>query len=251
MVTGVRVDGVNPSDLLRSVDTALACGRSHIISFLAVDPIVLAHRDPQLSTALNACDLNLPDGMPLSWALRTLGVSAERVAGTDAMNLVCEWGRSRQLRHFFFGGTPGLLERLQAATEMKHPGMMTVGVEAPPFGALEAWPFEHYADRIRATGAQAVWVGLGTPKQHFAAIQLRELEAAPIIFCVGAAFDFAAGTKKRAPEWMRDSGLEWLHRLGSEPRRLWRRYLYGNPAFIVSVLTERLRMAVQHLLPTP
>jgi N-acetylglucosaminyldiphosphoundecaprenol N-acetyl-beta-D-mannosaminyltransferase len=97
------------------------------------------------------------------------------------------------------------------------------------------------AARMRAAGADAVWVGLGAPKQDLMAARLRDLDAAPTIFCVGAAFDFVAGTVKRAPRWMQRTGLEWLHRLLSEPRRLWRRYVIGNPRFVAGVVWDRLR----------
>jgi N-acetylglucosaminyldiphosphoundecaprenol N-acetyl-beta-D-mannosaminyltransferase len=145
------------------------------------------------------------------------------------------------LRHYLFGGTPEALEKLQAELRAEEPRIVIAGVESPPFRELSDAEVAEAAGRMRAAGADAVWVGLGAPKQDVMAARLRDVDAAAAIFCVGAAFDFVAGTVPRAPLWMQRSGLEWLHRLLSEPRRLWRRYLIGNPRFVMGVVWDRLR----------
>jgi N-acetylglucosaminyldiphosphoundecaprenol N-acetyl-beta-D-mannosaminyltransferase len=114
-------------------------------------------------------------------------------------------------------------------------------MEAPPFRLVSDAELDATLERIRAVEAHAVWIGLGAPKQDVIGARMRDGEAAPLLFCVGAAFDFLSGTKRRAPKWMRRSGLEWLHRLLSEPGRLWKRYLIGNARFLAGVTVDHLR----------
>jgi len=244
-VNGVRIDPVTVDQLNESIGSFLRCGKSHVVHFCAAHPTVLARRDIGYRTILNGGDLNLPDGAPVAWAARIESSSARRLPGTEGFHEIAEWGRSRGLTHFFFGGTANGQTRLRQNLEMAHPGIRIVGAESPPFRALSDREVEECARRIRAAGTQALWVGLGTPKQDLIADQLRDLDAAPVILCVGAAFDFVAGVKQRAPAWMRRLGLEWLHRLVSEPRRLWRRYLLGNPQFIGGIVSDRLRHAAR------
>jgi N-acetylglucosaminyldiphosphoundecaprenol N-acetyl-beta-D-mannosaminyltransferase len=181
----------------------------------------------------------------VAWAARTQSASAARLSGTDSIHAIAEWGMHRGLTHFFWGGTPDTLVRLRRNLEQTHPGMRIVGAESPPFRALSDTEVEECARRIQKAGTDALWVGLGAPKQDLVAERLRKFEAAPVILCVGAAFDFVAGTKRRAPRWMQQSGLEWLHRLASEPRRLWSRYLIGNPQFVAGLVTDWVRRAVK------
>lgn len=240
-VNGVRIDAVTVAQLNDSVGSFLRCGQSHVVHFCAAHPTVLARRDIGYRTILNGGDLNLPDGAPVAWAARIQSSPVRRLPGTEGFRQIAEWGRHRGLTHFLFGGTADGQMRLRQNLEMAYPGIRIVGAESPPFRALSDREVEEYAGRIRAAGTQALWVGLGTPKQDLIADQLRYLDAAPVILCVGAAFDFVAGVKRRAPAWMQRLGLEWLHRLASEPRRLWRRYLLGNPQFILGIVSDRLR----------
>ena len=156
------------------------------------------------------------------------------------MELLVRKGEQRRFRHFLFGGEPQVLAALRRRLELRYPRIELAGAESPPFRGLKAWELEEAAARIDAVNTQLLWIGLGTPKQDLVAATLRSLGAAPVILCVGAAFDFLAGTKRRAPEWMQRTGLEWLHRLGSEPGRLGRRYLVGNPQFMWGVARELL-----------
>ncbi len=240
-VNGVRIDPVTPAGLLEAVGAFLACGRSHTLHFCAAHPTVEARSDPAYREVLNGGDLNLADGSPVAWAARALGYPAVRMAGTEGMHLVAGWGLERGLGHFLYGATPETLERLSAGLERAHPGIRIVGAESPPFRPVSDEELDATAGRIRGAGADAVWIGLGAPKQDLIGARLREREAAPLLFCVGAAFDFVSGTKRRAPAWMRSLGLEWVHRLWSEPARLWRRYLVGNARFIAGVASDRLR----------
>jgi N-acetylglucosaminyldiphosphoundecaprenol N-acetyl-beta-D-mannosaminyltransferase len=239
-VNGVRIDSVTPDGFLDTLSTFLSCGQSHVVHFCAAHPTVEARRDPTYRELLNKGALNVADGMPVAWAARMCGSSTERLAGPDSMGLVAAWGVERGLRHYLFGGTPATLERLQRRLEERYPGILIVGAEAPPFRPMTDDEVAEAARRIQDAGAQTVWVGLGAPKQDFTAHRFRVLHAAPVTLCVGAAFDFVAGTLQRAPLWMRRSGLEWVHRFAAEPRRLWRRYLIGNAEFVVGVARDQL-----------
>src|SRR5919197_1041821 len=175
-----------------AVDSFLRCGRSHVVHFLAADPTVLARRDPHYRKVLNLGDLNIPDGMAVAWASRVLGYPTPRLAGTDALSLTVAQGVRRNLRHDLDGGSEEGLGQLRHHLETRYPNASIAGAESPPFRTLSGEEIEAAAWRIRSAGAGAVWVGLGTPKQDIVAQQLRELEAAPLILCVGAAFDFVA-----------------------------------------------------------
>jgi N-acetylglucosaminyldiphosphoundecaprenol N-acetyl-beta-D-mannosaminyltransferase len=209
------------------------------VHFCAAHPTVEARSDGGYREILNRGALNVPDGMPVAWAARMFGSSTERLAGTDAMGLTIGWGLDRGLGHYLYGSTPETLRRLRAQLEARYPGIRIVGAESPPFRSLSEGEVEDAAGRIREAGADALWVGLGAPKQDLMAFRLRTKGAAPVILCVGAAFDFVAGPKDRAPVWMQRSGLEWAHRLGSEPGRLWKRYLVGNTRFVAGVARDR------------
>jgi N-acetylglucosaminyldiphosphoundecaprenol N-acetyl-beta-D-mannosaminyltransferase len=238
-VNGVRIDAITPESFVRSLSTFLSCGHSHVVHFCAAHPTIEARTDPAYRGILNTGALNVPDGMPVAWAARMFGAKTDRLAGTEGMHLTALWGIERGVRHYLYGGTPETLGRLRRRLEEDYPGILIVGAESPPFRPLTDEEVAESASRMRALGTQALWIGLGAPKQDLMAYRLRRLHAAPVILCVGAAFDFTAGTMKRAPSWMRRAGLEWAHRLLSEPRRLWRRYLVGNPKFVIGVIRDR------------
>lgn len=240
-VNGVRIDTITPETFLGSLSTFLSCGHSHVVHFCAAHPTVEARNDSTYRDILNKGALNVPDGMPVAWAARMFGSETERLAGTEGMHLAARWGVDRGLRHYLYGSTPDTLESLRRCLEEMYPGILIVGAESPPFREMTDDEIQESARRMQEAGAQALWVGLGAPKQDLMAHRFRVLHAAPVILCVGAAFDFIAGTIDRAPSWMRRSGLEWAHRLASEPRRLWKRYLLGNPRFVVGVARDRFR----------
>jgi N-acetylglucosaminyldiphosphoundecaprenol N-acetyl-beta-D-mannosaminyltransferase len=240
-VNGVRIDPVTPAEFLSTVRSFLACGESHLLHFCAAHPTVEARQDAAYRDLLNRGDLNLADGMPVAWAARTRGAPTLRLPGTDAMNLVTSWGVERGMRHYLYGATDDTLALLRRNMEEANPGVRIVGAESPPFRPISDAELDATAARIAASNADAVWIGLGAPKQDVIGDRLRERGAAPTLFAVGAAFDFIAGTKRRAPGWMSRIGLEWLFRLASEPGRLWKRYLVGNTRFVVGVASDRVR----------
>ncbi len=245
LVNGVRIDPVDAPGFLVAVDDFLACGRSeataHVVHFCAAHPTVEARRDEDYRDLLNRGDLNVADGMPVAWAARRKGKPTMRLSGTDAMAALSAWGVPRDMGHYLYGSTQETLEAMRRNLERTYPGIRIVGIESPPFRAIADDELDETVTRIKASGADTVWIGLGAPKQDVMGARLRERGAAPLLFSVGAAFDFIAGTKSRAPAWMRRYGLEWAHRLGSEPGRLWKRYVVGNTQFLAGVAIDRAR----------
>jgi len=242
-VNTVRIDPIDVGELLDALSDFLACGKSHVVHFIPAHPTVLARRDPMYREVLNRGRLNLPDGASVAWVCRWHGSRTRRLTGSDAMRVVTGWGMSSGLRHYLFGGTPETLIALRTKLESARPGIAIVGAESPPFHELGDDEIRRAVGRMHAARAQAVWLGLGTPKQDLVADRLQRLKAAPVILCVGAAFDFISGSVPRSPRWLNTVGLEWAYRLKTDPRRLWRRYVLGNPRFVAGVLFDELRRA--------
>lgn len=181
--------------------------------------------------------LNFPDGKPIAWisALRGHSPRLAQVRGPKLFLDVFDQGRSNDIRHYLLGSTPEVLDSLEGRLTTRFPGVAIVGSESPPFRQLSATELKEQDARILASGAHIVWVGLGTPKQDEEAQRLAN--SLPVVaIAIGAAFDFAAGTTSEAPTWMVTVGLEWFYRLSHEPRRLWRRYLFGNARFLKAAL---------------
>ena len=178
--------------------------------------------------------LRLPDGRPLQWLSNARGdqPALSQVRGRDLVDGVIEAGLESGAQHFLLGSTLEVVELMKSRLEAVHPGVLIVGAESPPFRELTDAEREAYAGRIRDSGANIVWLGLGTPKQDFEA-ELLASQTRTAVIAVGAAFEFIAGTTREAPVWMTRYGFEWLFRLGTEPRRLWRRYLVGNSRFLM------------------
>ncbi len=179
-----------------------------------------------------------PDGAPVAWMLRKLGyASQQRINGPDLMWKYCEQAAQRGEAIYLYGGTPDTLEILQRRLAEIFPGLRIAGAYSPPFRAVTNEEDAADVRRINASGASTVWVSLGCPKQEkWMAAHRGRVNA--VMIGVGAAFDYHAGTIKRAPTWMQNAGLEWLHRLCSEPRRLWRRYLVTNTLFMIGAAKQ-------------
>lgn len=252
-ILGVGVSAITMADALRTIDGWIARGEHHYVCVSGVHGVMESQRDPTLRQVHNAAGLVTPDGMPLVWLSRLGGHRhVERVYGPDLMLALCARAVGRY-RHFLYGGGDGVAERLAARLRARIPGLALVGTETPPFRPLGAEEDAALVQRINAARPDIVWVGLGTPKQErWMSAHVEQLGASALIG-VGAAFDFHAGLKRQAPRWMQRIGLEWLFRLLSEPRRLWRRYLVNNPAFIYAVLLQALgirRYGLEELGPT-
>jgi N-acetylglucosaminyldiphosphoundecaprenol N-acetyl-beta-D-mannosaminyltransferase len=200
----------------------------------------LADTEPAYKSLLLQSGVNLPDGKPLVTALNRLhrrGQPFGQVRGPSFFVKCLDEGRAQGVRHLFLGGSSELLESLKVALDKRLPGTQIVGMISPPFRALTDTERADQDSEIRASDAHVVWVGLGTPKQDFEAQRICDTLGVTTA-AVGAAFDFVAGTKPEAPEWIRRMSLEWVFRLMSEPRRLWRRYVFGNTRFLMLVLRE-------------
>lgn len=198
-----------------------------------VHSVMSCRRDDALAAALDRADVVTPDGVPLTWALQVDGHEAVRVTGIDVLTDVADRGREVGIKHFFYGSDNETLAAIERALIVSHPGIEVVGVFSPPFRALEDEELTEHAAAIVASGADVVWVGLGMPKQELWMARIAARLPGVSLVGVGAAFDWLAGNQPIAPQWMRDRGLEWLYRLSREPGRLWRRYAYNNPAFLV------------------
>jgi N-acetylglucosaminyldiphosphoundecaprenol N-acetyl-beta-D-mannosaminyltransferase len=189
-----------------------------------------ARRD--VRAALAGAHWVVPDGVPVVWALRLLGFSQTgRVYGPDLLLSLCRAGVSRGWSHYFFGGEEGVARELGEALVRRIPGLVVAGSYSPPFRGLSSEEEQAVIARVNAAGPTVVWVGLGSPKQDLWMARFRPELRAPLLVGVGAAFNFLTGRSAQAPGWMQRSGLEWLHRLAHEPRRLWRRYLIYNPLY--------------------
>lgn len=205
---------------------------SRVVCICNVHSVVTAAQDPAFMRAIDCADLATPDGAPVAWMLRRQGVAGQRrVSGPDLMLAYCEHAAARNESIFLFGSSESTLQQLQHRLLARWPGLKIAGALSPPYGPLSAAEDEAVVETINASGAGTVWVSLGCPKQELWMTAHRGRVQA-VMVGVGAAFDFHAGTVARAPAWMRRNGLEWLHRLAIEPRRLGRRYLVTNTVFM-------------------
>lgn len=237
---GVLLAAVAPQDAVRFVTGSLDGGHGQAIHFCNAYTLSLAHTNDEYRATLRRATVCFPDGQSVVWARHLLSrrSAMKKVTGPDFFDAVFAASTADGPRHFLLGGTEETLARLHSELSTRFPEAQIVGKESPPFRELTEQEVRAQDHRIAGSGADIVWVGLGTPKQDY---EVRRLaDSLPVTaIAVGAAFDFAAGTKKRAPRWMRGSGLEWVHRLASEPRRLWRRYLVGNAVFVGAAWRRR------------
>ena len=220
---------------------AQSSGQSLVVRLSNAYCVALASQDQEYRELFDGPGLTLPDGAPVAWAMRNRARSpqkAGRVRGPSFFVQVLDQGRSSDLRHFMLGATDETLTKLVDETTSRYPGVHIVDAYAPPFGPVDQAVDEECIERIAKANPDIVWIGMGTPKQDFAAAALAE--RLPGVFIgVGAAFDFVAGSVREAPKWVQNSGFEWAYRLMSEPKRLWRRYLFGNARFMLAVLRGR------------
>jgi N-acetylglucosaminyldiphosphoundecaprenol N-acetyl-beta-D-mannosaminyltransferase len=238
-ILGVGVSAINMEIALRTIEGWISRQETHYVCVTGVHGVMESCRDDELRRIHNAAGLVTPDGMPLVWLSRMMGFGqVERVYGPDLMLAVCERSAAKGYRHFFYGGAKGVAERLISRLQSRIPGLLLAGNYSPPFRALSPAEDAAVVKRINAAEPDIVWVGISTPKQERWMAQHRSRLNAPVLIGVGAAFDFHAGIKRQAPCWMQKNGLEWLFRLAAEPRRLWRRYLTNNPAFLWLMLLQ-------------
>jgi N-acetylglucosaminyldiphosphoundecaprenol N-acetyl-beta-D-mannosaminyltransferase len=240
-ILGTRVDATSYGHAADAVLGWAGAGESRYVCVATVNNLIEAYDDPAYRQVMEDADLVTPDGMPLVWALRLLGVAgASRVYGPDLTPVLCERAATGGVPVGFYGSTPEVLGDLTANLARRHPRLRVVYAVSPPFRPLTAAEDAEMVARVNASGARLLFVGLGAPKQErWMADHQGRIEA--VMLGVGAAFDFLAGRKRQAPAALQRLGLEWLFRLASEPRRLWRRYLYRNPRFVALFGAELVR----------
>jgi N-acetylglucosaminyldiphosphoundecaprenol N-acetyl-beta-D-mannosaminyltransferase len=242
-VLGVRVHAVQMSDAVKQLRSWIdgPQGITRYVSVMAMHVIAESRQNDHFRLILNTADLVVPDGMPFVWLGRLHGFPLRRrVCGAELMASFCR-ATGTTYRHFLFGGTPGVAERLAQALYEKY-GIVIAGTYTPPFRVLTDAEEEELATLVDEASPDVFWVGLSSPKQEKWMYEHRHKLRVPVMLGVGAAFDMNSGNLPRAPEWMRENGLEWLFRLGSEPRRLWRRYLITIPKAMWFVCMELLQL---------
>lgn len=240
-IVGMRVDATSYPDASEQVIDWARAGESRVVCIATVNNVMEAYDDRSYREAMNAADLVTPDGMPLVWGLRSLGVSdATRVYGPDLTPVVCARAAEAGVPVGFYGGAPEVLAEMVSRLRARFPALQVAYAVSPPFRELDPAERTEAIDAINASGARILFVGLGAPKQERWMIEHRGSINA-VMLGVGAAFDMIAGTKKQAPAWMQRSGLEWAFRFASEPRRLWKRYTKHNPRFLALFGAQLIR----------
>lgn len=241
-VLKARIDALSWSDALARISNWAAAHESRYVCICNAHSVVTAGLDPAFGRVVQQADMATPDGAPVAWMIRKLGhPGQQRINGPDLMWKYFESAAKNPGESvYLYGGTPETLRILQRRVNEVFPALKIAGVESPPFRMPTAEEDALTVERINASGAGTVWVSLGCPKQEsWMAAHRGRVNA--VMIGVGAAFDYHAGTIKRAPKWMQEAGLEWLHRLLSEPRRLWRRYLVTNTLFVIGAGRQLLR----------
>jgi len=243
-VLGVLIDAVNYDAAVDSVFRAARARQGAAISALAVHGLMTGVFNREQKFRLNHFDLLLPDGQPVRWALNLLHGEklADRVYGPNLTRRICARAAAEGIPVYFYGSTPEILAALRHQLNKTWPSLQIAGMEASKFRRLSIPEKLEIVERIQGSGASILFVGLGCPRQEVFAFEFREMLGMPIL-AVGAAFPFLAGKVPQAPQWMQDAGLEWLFRLVSEPKRLWRRYVYLNPAYLFLIFLQALRLS--------
>jgi N-acetylglucosaminyldiphosphoundecaprenol N-acetyl-beta-D-mannosaminyltransferase len=240
LVMGAPIDAVSWTQALACLSGWATARQSRYVCICNVHSVVTARQDAVFAKVIREADMATPDGAPVAWLMRRLGVpSQERINGPDLMWHYCAEAAQRNESIYMYGGKQSTLDILQRKLLAEFPGLKISGAYSPPFRPLTVEEDAAVVEAINASGAGTVWVSLGCPKQEKWMAEHRGRINA-VMIGVGAAFDYHAGTIQRAPLWMQRSGLEWLHRLCSEPRRLWKRYLVTNSLFVIYAFRQLL-----------
>lgn len=237
-VLGVSINAVDMDECAEACEGLISEGRGYVC-VTGVHGVMEAQADPQFRSVLNRSFLSVPDGMPLVWIGHLYGWrEMRRVYGPDLMLELCRRSVQHGYRHFLYGGDQGVAEELARCLERRIPRLQIVGTYTPPFRPLNAEEEAELRSQVAVCKPDIFWVGLSTPKQEkFMAQYLNNLDT-KLMIGVGAAFDIHTARIKDAPRWMKVAGLQWLHRLVQEPRRLWKRYLVNNPKFVLQIALQ-------------
>ena len=239
-VVAARVAGLDYDAAMRTILERTLLDEPGYVCAANVHVVMEAHDDPKVADAVNSAFMVTSDGMPLVWALRLLGLKeAQRVYGPTLTRFLCAEAANLSIPVGFYGSEPAIVERMITNLLELYPGLNVVYRYSPPFRKLSPEEDSVIVEEINRSGARLLFVGLGCPKQELWMAEHKDSITA-IMLGVGAAFDFIAGNKPQAPAWPQNIGLEWLFRLVTEPKRLWRRYLYHNPRFVYHFMKQLL-----------
>ena len=242
-VCGTEIDRYTFNEVVTKIaDYAASGGKPQYVVTPNAQHVLLLRQDPYLQKIYRNAFLIVPDGFSLigaSWVLQT--PLPERVTGVDVFEELCALAPKKGLRIFLIGGRPGAADLAAESFKDRYPGIEIVGTDCPPLGfETDLQQCDRINAKIKAAAPHILFVGLGAPKQEYWIYKNYQSLGVPMSVGIGGSFELISGLVKRAPQWMQDYGLEWLFRLSMEPRRLWRRYLIGNPHFIWLVLKQRL-----------
>ena len=240
-VLGIGVSATDMNGALATISSAIEAGTKGYVCATGVHGVMEAQKDPSLRSILNNSFLNLADGRPTVWVGRLQGLRGIRqVTGPNLMLRLCELSARTGYTHFFYGGDVGVAEQLKAAMIKRFPGLNVVGTYTPPFRPLRPEEAAELGEMVARLKPDIFWVGLSTPKQErWVADYIDRLDT-KLMFAVGAAFDMHTGRIQESPEWLKALGLQWVHRLCQEPRRLWKRYLSSNSRFVAKISMQFL-----------
>lgn len=242
-ILNVRIDAVTLEEAVSRVLSWTQESGPRMVFFREIASLALVAESSELRELHDIADMVTPDGAPLAWIGRFLGYGrhVERVCGADLLEATCKASEATGKTHYFYGGQPGVAEEMKRQLLIRYPNLKIVGTMCPPMRDItrglnlsEAQLEE--INVIKAKAPDFIWVGISSPKQEYWISAAAPLVGAGVFFGVGAGFNFISGKVPRAPAWMRNIGLEWLHRLLSEPRRLWRRYLLIGPSLLLRIL---------------
>jgi len=236
-ILDVDISAVDLSKACHIVDDLISKSKNNYICVAPVSTLIHSQEDERFKNIVNSAAMVTPDGMPLVWLARMKGYKdVKRTYGPDLMLALCEYGLTRNYRHYLLGGSIEALKQLAENLKLKYPNLNVAGTFSPPFKELTDNEQANMIDTINKSDTDILWVGLGSPKQEFWMKENCDKLNVPVMIGVGAAFDFLSGLKPQAPLWMQRFGLEWLFRLFCEPRRLARRYFIGNCKFILLII---------------
>ncbi|WP_295430219.1 WecB/TagA/CpsF family glycosyltransferase [uncultured Thiodictyon sp.] len=242
-ILGAQIDSLDAADAVARIEGWIAerPPRSRHVVVTGFHGIWIGHRDPSFRAILNRADLFCPDGIAPIWLARLRGEPLpERIPGAELMRRLLVAADTRGYSSFFYGDTAATLDALSQRLCRVYPGHRIAGVRSPPFRPLSPAEVAADIDRINASGADLLWVGLGLPKQERWIDAHRERLRVPVVIGVGAAFGFLSGQVARVPTWLGEAGFEWLWRLIMEPRKLWQRDLIDGPQFLYHGLRESI-----------
>jgi N-acetylglucosaminyldiphosphoundecaprenol N-acetyl-beta-D-mannosaminyltransferase len=237
-VLSSEINAISWEQTFQTIRSWIDQKQPHYVNVCSVQTVMESNNSPVLTEIINTSGMSVPDGMPLVWIGKLKGHFTDRIYGPDLVLEMCRRGLDLGYRHFLYGAGPGVAEKMAENLKKRFPGLNIVGWHSPPYQDMTDEEAHKTADMINKTQPDIVWVGLGTPKQDYWMSRMRPYLEAPVLIAVGAAFDLHSGRLRQAPIWMRRAGLEWFFRLLMEPRRLWRRYLIGNPRFIYLICRQ-------------